>query len=159
MLDKLPENNSGFLAYRTTTQSIPTGGSVLTDMVFSTEVYDLLGEYDHTTGIFTARDEGTYICCWGGLLASSTWAVGEVYQTNLSINDGDYWGGVPPITGQRWSCMESVSSHYPTSVGSCSVHLNAGDNLRIGVYQTQGAAVNTYAAGQYNFFAVHKVGS
>jgi hypothetical protein len=156
MLNKLPENNSGFLAYRTTAQSIPHGGSAFTTVIYSTEVYDLLDEYDHTTGVFTSKYGGTYVCNWSALLTSVSWTVNELFLLCLSINGGFLAAG-DCIAGQRWECMEATAE-FASSNGSCSIHLDAGDTLSAGAYQTQGGPVNLYASGQYNYFSVHQIG-
>jgi hypothetical protein len=156
MLSKLPENNSGFLAYRNTAQSMSHGGSSFTDVIYDTEVYDLLGEYNSTTGIFTAKYDGTYACCWSVMSVSTSWTVNELFIACLSINGGFLADG-DCIAGLRWEAMESITAYAPSN-GSCSIRISAGDTLNVGVYQTQGAAVNLFADGQYNFFSVHKIG-
>jgi len=53
-------NISGFRAYSTTAQSIPT--TTFTKIQFNVEEYDILSEYDSTNFRFTPQEAGRYLC-------------------------------------------------------------------------------------------------
>lgn len=61
MLPEYLYNLSGFSAYRSTQQANVTGNGTDATVIFDTEIFDNRGEYDNTTGIFTALRTGKYL--------------------------------------------------------------------------------------------------
>ena len=143
---------SGFSAYRAAAQSIANEtGSVL---IFSTEVYDTLGEYDNTTGIFTATVAGTYQCNWSVGLTTATYEIGEFMYTHILKNNLTTVGN--SYYGQITRCEAAVTQGI-SSVGSCIFQLAIGDTLRVLAVHNQGAAVNCSTNGRHNYFQVQKI--
>jgi len=146
------EAQSGFSAYRAAAQSIPS--SVLTTVIFSTEVYDTLGEYDHATGIFTATQAGTYLCTWIVQLTSAAWTDNEFFVTECLKNNLVTAGNI--VRGM-FTYQQGSDTNGKVSKGSHIFKLSIGDTLRIKAHHDQGAAVNTSAAPNGNAFAVQKI--
>ncbi len=94
--------------------------------------YDPNGNFNLTTGLYTAPVAAYYKCSWAALFAASNGTC--ILQAKLIINGGMY----PIYAG------ESGNAGAPVTVGlSDVVHLNAGDTVGLGVYHNFGAALNT----------------
>ena len=135
-------------ATRATTQSIPD--STFTTLVFSTEVYDNLGEYNHTTGVFTAINAGYYQVNAFSLSAGAVWATNKVWYLSL------YKDGALYSHGSRKSSDVTVTENFD-SMFSDQIYLTAGQYIDIRVWHNQGAAVNTLGDAAWNYFSVHRL--
>ena len=119
-------------------------------ILFATENYDNLGEYNTTNGRFTATEAGYYQVSWSTLLEQTAWALGDVWHTAI------YKNGVIHIIGLR-NEVQAAHTGYLTSSGSDVVYLAAGDYIQIFGHVTHSAAVNLYPSGIYNYFSVHRL--
>lgn len=97
-----------------------------TTVIFDTEVTDVLGEYDTTTGIFTAKDDGVY-----NVATTVGWEAGTA---------GSY---VTTITANTIGIVRA-QFNGPTTIGrlsqpiSATVKISAGQTIYISVVQTSG---------------------
>ncbi len=133
---------------RATAQSM--ANNTFTKVIFNTEVFDNLGEYDHTTGVFTATNAGYYQVNASTMSASVAWDALEVWNTNLYKNGALYSRGYfNQISASGTSIRQSTLSDL--------IYLTAGQFIDIRVYQTQGAAVNINANATFNYFSVHRL--
>ena len=135
-------------ATRATAQSMASG--VYTKVIFNIEVFDNLGEYDHTTGVFTATNAGYYQVNASVLSASTAWTSGEIWSITIFKNGGSYSHG--SYTGH-----DAVVIAPASAICSDIVYLAATDYIDIRVIQDQGAAVNTHNDPKYNYFSVHRL--
>jgi hypothetical protein len=135
--------------YRDSTQSIATNTYV--DVIFDDESIDEGGDYDNSTGIFTAPSAGYYMVSWAIFLDDASFATGEYAFSLLSKNNstasGSSWRG-------EFTEVNNTNTTYLNSVGSLPIKLAANDTLRIKVYHVQGGAVNLAALGNGNYFHV-----
>ena len=132
-------------AYHSTAQSVPN--QTYTNIIYQTETLDTLGEYDPTTGRFTAQRNGVYFFVASLVYASATWAAGSFGVLAIKVN------------GTAEYQMDRV--HFPASwtnyvflSGAKIVGMNAGNYANVVVYQTSGAAINTYPGITWNLFTV-----
>ncbi len=123
---------------------------VFTKVIFNTEVFDNLGEYDDSTGAFTATYAGYYQVNAAVLSANVAWAAVEIWQIALFKNGTEYSNGyfnqiAAAVTSQRHSILSDI------------IYLTAGQSIDIRVYHNQGASVNTHTSADYNYFSVHRL--
>jgi len=130
-----------------TTQSI--NDSTTTTVVFSSDsatgYFDTLGEYDTSTGIFTAASAGYYAVTTGIDWASNATGRREalIYNSNL----GGYQG----------VAKEDASGTFGNILqASTLVYLGAGQTIKIDVWQNSGGALSVQA-GEDTFLAIHRV--
>jgi hypothetical protein len=142
------------------TQSISSGGTGTT-VVFEDQVTDnqetlLTGEYDNTTGVFTATLDGWYEASWGVGLDNVAWAAGDQVITYLSYNNTSSLSSALNRRGHRWYC-QTAGTYAPDSGGSAGMYLSAGNTLRVKVYHDRGTATTLSSNAQVNHFSVVKV--
>jgi len=61
-----------FLSYNSAQDTNVTGNGTVYTIIFDTEVFNYLGAYNNSTGVFTAPETGLYLFC--GHIASSGYA-------------------------------------------------------------------------------------
>lgn len=118
---------SRFTAQLTSDQVIAHNTS--TTLIFDTENEDLLGEYDTSTGIFTALEAGTYYFHFN--VEWQDFNSGAIYQAYLSTNTTT---GI--IAFDRLSIIASGNFHGLS--GSANVYMTAGQTCKVIVYQNSG---------------------
>ncbi len=111
-------------------QTIAT--ATFTDVVFAVEHIDVLGEFVHTTGIFTAKDYGKYLITFRG--AIDTLGSGKYVEIRFSVNNTTV--GLP-----GYNLMFSVGVQIQMNVSEVVV-LQANDTLRVKVYHNHGSNKN-----------------
>jgi hypothetical protein len=140
-------------AYRSTVQSCNSGA--FTTVIFSTEGADALGEYNPSTGLFTAKYNGKYAASWSVSTDQYAWALADVLAAGLSIN-GDTSTPGQFFWGHRWAAHAAITD-YGRSIGSVpGVALSAGDTLAVKVFHNRGSPTNLAALGAYNYFFVRR---
>ncbi len=133
-------------ANSTTAQSM--SGSAAT-IVFENEVYDTLGEYDPSTGIFTAISAGYYQVSAHATLASTAMSVGWNFVLIAYLN------GTLTAQGMQDTAGGSVTETF-NSVVSTTFHLTAGQTILV-KGQSNGATINTSTAAFANYITIDRL--
>lgn len=135
---------------RGTTQSIPE--TVATTYIYNEVDYDILSEFNASTGVFTPQNDGVYVVS-ASITSEESWTAGEKCILELHVNGvlKDYLATVyAEVTG-------ALNAHVH---GSCTVSLSAGDTLEVQMYHDRGIALNTLpngpsmTDGQYNYITI-----
>lgn len=120
-------------------------------MVFDTEEYDTLGEFVHTTGIFTCTKAGRYLISATCFTANIAWVQYELFQIGVKKN------GTAISYGFRdWAPFSAsffLSGHVTTVA-----NLAVGDTLQ--VYMTHnrsGGNVSLYADNVANYITIDRL--
>ena len=137
------------------TQTIPSGGSGAT-VIFEHETKDQAGEYDHTTGVFTATIGGVYLATWSAAFADTAWTAGNIGFSWISLNGSTSLTSAINKRGNLFDCPASANFTV-NSLGSATYELSASDTLEIKLYQNTGGALTVHASPQYNWFNVTKI--
>jgi hypothetical protein len=146
----LTGGNSAFshVHAQTTTESIPSGSD--TTVVYDTESYDDLGEYNNTTGIFTAKYAGRYIVSCGIYFpTTSSWSAGN--QVVLIIEKQ----GTSIYRAQKHA--ERSASYRLGKNLSGTVELAVGETIQISAYQNSGSTLSVEASGNYNYITIDRI--
>jgi hypothetical protein len=150
-----PPYVSGFFAYRDTAQQMLDRTWEV--VKFLTVVYDIHDEYDTSTGLFTAKKEGHYLCDWSVTSENATFTDGETWTANLVKN-----GATNPSVGNIFHgfrvAAQGTQTIYATSNGSVVIPLDAADTVAVELYHIQDGTLYTHASGHYNYFSVRKIG-
>lgn len=131
-------NQSGMSAYKSADSTNQTGDLTAVKLVYDSEDYDIRGEYDNLTGVFTATDAGLYQINLVVLLKNLTAAhnVG-----NIQIYKGlTLWWQYQFNPG---ASMDSASQY--SAVGCAILQLAAGDTVT--TYVQIGGSTKTITIG------------
>jgi len=109
-------------ARKNATQAISAG--VTTTVIFGSEDTDVLGEYDTSTGIFTAKDAGVYAVSTSVLSQS---AIG--LSVRIVSSGGTY-------------INDFTAPAHRTTPTNCTVKISAGGTIQIQVYSASGFTVH-----------------
>jgi hypothetical protein len=135
-------------ATRGSAQTIATATE--TAVVFSTEVTDTLGEYNPSTGVFTAAEAGWYSVCARATINSTSWTAGHLQRTYLRINSANCY--------RTNKYAEATTSHYTGIEWTVPmVWLDAGDTLALYFYHTRGADCALYADATANWLQIDRI--
>jgi len=133
---------------RNTTQSIPD--STYTTMIFDTDIVDELGEYNSTTGQFTAKYDGVYTFNWSILSEVISWSNGEFWESALNVNGSIKQYGFRNI-------ISSTQNQRLSTIWSSTLKLSAGDTVNVDVWQNSGGSVGTYGSIRDTFLNVARI--
>ena len=127
----------GFLAGRSTTQSIPL--TTQTDVIFDSVLFDNTASYNASTGEVTVKESGLY-----KVNAQLSWSAFAGYTYTYIIKNGTVAAGGESVND---------SSNGTTGATSILLNLKAGDVLKVQAYQASGGAQNILADATLSFLS------
>jgi len=133
-------------ASRSTTQSI--NNATKTTVIYNIESMDVYGEYESSTGVFTAKRSGKYLV--QGILTYDlySWAAGNIAMISVQKNGTD-------IVESYYTIDSNASSRRSNQINQM-VELNVGETLNIATYQTRGSASNLIGSSIYNNLSIYR---
>ena len=134
-----------FLARRNGNQTgYNASGSYGDGVRYNSEIYDIGGDFDVTTGIFTAPVDGTYLI------------QGSVYSTTAGTNWSQAWLAV---NGARAEYTDMVTADGNTFISTTHlVKLSAGDEVRYHPYYSGSSSVTIIANNNHTWFKGYLLG-
>jgi len=136
-------------ATRATAQTIPNATS--TKFIFNTEVYDVLNEYDPSTGVFTAKNNGWYHVQVMVLYNPVTWNAGKGGSMDLRKN-GDAYSVL------SYHKVDAQINKFWAINGGDDIYLNKNDYIEIYVYQDSGSSVTNNGDANFNHLSIYRFG-
>lgn len=128
-----------------------TAGASATPVIFDTEQYDTLSEYNSGTGVFTAIASGYYITI--ASLALNKLAIGGAPVLGLQIYKN---GSV--VTSVQEPLPSALQGFITTNITTI-LKLDPGDTVRVTATITVNTETQVGAGGTYNtFLAIHRLG-
>jgi hypothetical protein len=124
-------------------------------IIFNTEDYDTLGEYDHTTGIWTCTQAGYY------LVSANLFGAGMAYTATNSFQCSLKKNGTNIAYGYR-AFAPTTATWYLTSNVQTTVLMDVGDNLNVYVGHDRAVAgvptpVSLFADSVGNYFTIDRL--
>lgn len=145
----IPQGSTSHVIANTSAgQSIPDSTS--TTVIFGTEEKDSLGEYDHTTGIFTALNEGYYNISAVITYNDTAWTIGDRFFVTLKKS------GSNEATAYDEAYLTATFREQPPPI-SKTVYLTVGQTLLIEVYQDSGGAETLLNVSEDNYFTIDRL--
>jgi hypothetical protein len=117
--------------------TIPT--VTYTNVPYQSESLDAYGEYNNSTGVFTAKRAGNYFIAASMFWLNSTWGASNIY---LNV----YKNGSLIVENLR---QIPAGTTYHVQESSVSISLSVGDTLYVSAYQNDTA--NRFIAGNSSF--------
>ena len=117
-----------------------TGNGVIYQVVFNTEIFDTLGEYNNATGLFTASKTGLYIFT-ARIQTSGVTAAHNNYLFYFNVNGVNGYGGTQCNAGAL-----STSGIFTPNI-SALIPLTAGDTVSSRLQVSGGAQVIDVVGG------------
>ena len=135
-----------------TAQSIPD--STWTVVQYDTEVYDQLGEYNPATFTFTAKAAGVYLVS-AGVVFEPTGAFTGAEYAGLRL----YKGAALYSYLDRRDQLDVATSTlgYVSLAGTDTIHLAAGETIKLMVWQSSGGALALAGVKSLNRLAIHRL--
>lgn len=142
---------SGFGAEVTAILNNVTGNGVIYQIVFGTELFDTLNEYNNATGLFTAANTGLYI--FTARIQSFSVAVAHNnYQFYFNVNGTNGYGGIQCNAG----AIQTGGVFTPNI--AALIPLTAGDTVATILQVSGGAQVIDINSGFVSYFSGKMVG-
>lgn len=129
-----------------------TFGNSPTTVIFGTETYDTLSEFDTSTGVFTALASGGYIVGYNITMETSGSNARDI-AVDIQKNSTSYSLQEFPING-----MSLSTDSYQTANGMAIVTLAEGDTIRIRAYHGGSQTHKTLASSIYTYVFIHRIG-
>jgi hypothetical protein len=133
-------------ARQTAAQTVPD--SIRTTILYQTEDLDVYGEYDPTTGIYTAKKTGEYLITASVMSGNVAWSVGEYFEIAVMKNTASN------SYCRNYKEMEGNNTANEELLISCIINLQAGENTRITWTHQQGGNISTIGDGSYVFLQI-----
>jgi hypothetical protein len=124
---------------RNTAQAV---SSTAATMVFNVEAEDNLGEWNTSTGTFTAAQSGWYWCYGSVLSALNTWGSNNYFLLNIYQNGALLYRG-------EYNYDANTASHYKDSHVGGLVYCPAGETITFTIQTNRSGGVNTYPGSNY----------
>jgi hypothetical protein len=140
-------------AYRATQQTLTD--NTLETFIFNVELEDNLGEYDHTTGVFTAAYAGRFIFNWTFLSDSVAWTAGDIIWSLLSKDGSTSTSSTANKRGSRHT-IEAALTAFMATTGTGILTLAAGETGEIKILIDRGANTQNVANGQLNQLQIQR---
>jgi hypothetical protein len=138
-------------ATNATASSIANAAAIV--LTFDTEVTDLLSEFVHTTGIFTAKNAGYYAVDAAAYSASVAWDAGERWEIKVYKNGAEYSRGDVSIA-------DAATTRQRMARVVTQVYLNGTtDYIDVRVLHNQGAAVALDGTAIANYIDITRLSS
>lgn len=135
-------------AGRSTLQSVPDATDTI--IIFNSESYDKLSEFNTTTGGFTALYAGLYSISSFVTFEGVAWSSGKLLILNILVDS------VVTARGHRNHIWGSDARQMTTFV-STTLELSAGEVVTIQVYQNRGSATNIYNDAARTYLAIDRL--
>lgn len=130
-------------------QVIPN--NAITLHIYEDEHYDALGEYDHTTGVFTAT-VGGYYHVHASLLYNWTVAWGGAERAELWLYlDGAQYCSLCRLDDQ------TATQHYAWLNGGITLRVEAGETIDIRTLQNTGGNLPVLGAAMFNQLSIDRL--
>jgi len=120
-----------------------------TTFIYEDEEYDDLGEYVHTTGIFTATYAGLYVISSSNLFSAS-WTASKILDATIIASTA------PATTGRRWTAQLTTTINVPASV-STTLKLAASETIHIEIDHDNGGSVTSLGGADFNWLTIDRI--
>lgn len=120
-------------------------------VIFGTEVYDTLGEYNNTTGIFTAKYDGIY-----SFKACVTWDIGSVWNQGhasylyAAIESTTVVYTYTPI-------QRTATFRISLTPVNFSYQLSAGETFQVDLLHNSGVNKSLQDSGLLNYLTIDRI--
>lgn len=131
---------------RSTAQSFTSGVAAI--MIYTTEIKDVYGEYDTSTGIFTAKRAGDYLITSSILTENVAWTAGNYSVIYIQKNGNN-------ACVQFQKVQAAITTNLP-NVATCTITLAVGDTLRTLYEQARGGVTNSHTDGTYVYSQIYR---
>lgn len=128
-------------------QSIPNISQ--TDLNGYTTLTDATGAFNAATGVFTAPRTSDYIVSFQNEAASNAWTVGQEWGTYIRVNGTN-------VQAQR-NYATASGTYIRTGSVNGILRLNAGDTMRVTMFQSRGAATAINVASFANILSIREL--
>jgi hypothetical protein len=123
--------------------------STATDVIFNTEDLDVYGEFNTTTGVFTARRAGNYMINAHLGTTYGTWNNSEYFEIQLVKN-------TTSISSNYNMVEAAVGTRQFVSANANSVALAVGDTIRVKALETSGASYLLDGGVPANYLEIYR---
>lgn len=143
-----------FKATLSTLQPDVTGDGTTYKIIFDNEIKDKSGDYDHTTGLFTASEPGEYMMITSVTLRDLDADTFEDVRVEILTTDSE----VLPRNQQGGGNYETASGNGSQQIlVSGLVYLDAGDTAQVNVFVRTGTKTVDIGQGSATHFAGYLV--
>lgn len=120
-------------------------------VIHPTSNFDLLSEYNTTTGIFTPIYSGFYNISLGLKLSTASFAAGDRFRLVLSI------GAIDIMWSSEWLCQ--VAGTYEANlILSCGcLYISGGSSVEFYAFQDSGAAIALTGEEYDNWLSINRI--
>lgn len=148
-IDAIPTSRTHVRAERITAQALVD--NTPTVIIFATEEYDSLNEYNVANGRFTAAETGFYLISSLISLAAELLTVDQQCIVWIAVN------GVPKALGTRAYSWTASSVQVPTIALSTTVYLTAGQYVEVVVTSRLSASMDVFASNACTYLTIDRL--